>query len=113
MFTRSKETTDRLTGMAGRRRARGSVAHPEIYRWYGAVRDIDMALLGDRIADVADLRARLRTLEREVAEVHVPLSYAGEQYHLRLHIRLLQERLEALGAQRRVEHAQRRLADRR
>jgi TRAP transporter TAXI family solute receptor len=69
----------------------------KIYRWYGAVRDIDLELLADRIADVADLRARLRTLEREVADVQVPLSSAGEQYHLRLHIRLLQERLDALG----------------
>jgi hypothetical protein len=85
----------------------------KIYRWYAAVRDIDMELLGHRTVDVADLRARLRTLEREVAEVHVPLSYAGEQYHLRLHIRLLQERLETLGAQQRAEHAQRRLAERR
>jgi len=85
----------------------------KIYRWYGAVRDIDMELLGDRTVDVADLRARLRTLEQEVAGVHVPLSYAGEQYHLRLHIRLLQERLEALGAQQRGERAQRRLAERR
>jgi hypothetical protein len=77
------------------------------------VRDIDMELLGDGIVDVANLRARLRTLEREVAEVHVPLSYAGEQYHLRLHIRLLQERLEALAAQQRAVHTQPRLADRR
>jgi TRAP transporter TAXI family solute receptor len=85
----------------------------KIYRWYGAVRDIDMELLEDGTVDVADLRARLRTLEREVAGVHVPLSYAGEQYHLRLHIRLLQERLDALGAQQRVGHAERRLSGRR
>jgi TRAP transporter TAXI family solute receptor len=85
----------------------------KIYRWYGAVRDIDMALLDDRNVDLADLRERLRTLEREVADVHVPLSYAGEQYHLRLHIRLLQERLEARGMQQRAQYAPRRLADRR
>jgi TRAP transporter TAXI family solute receptor len=85
----------------------------KIYRWYGAVRDIDMDLLEDRSVDVADLRERLRTLEREVAGVHVPLAYAGEQYHLRLHIRLLQERLEGLAAQPRAElHVPRRLADR-
>jgi hypothetical protein len=37
---------------------------------------------------------RLKELEREVASVSVPLSYAGELYHLRLHIGFLQERLE-------------------
>jgi hypothetical protein len=52
------------------------------------VRDIDMELFGDPIVDVADLRARPR-----------------------MHIRLLQERLEGSGAQQCAEHAPRRLAD--
>jgi len=42
---------------------------------------------------------RLEELEREVASVSVPLSYAGELYHLRLHIGFLQEKLEKLAGQ--------------
>jgi TRAP transporter TAXI family solute receptor len=64
-----------------------------IYRWYAAVRDVDMMLLSGTIEDEGAIRNRLLALEREVASVSVPLAYAGEQYHLRLHIRLLQERL--------------------
>jgi hypothetical protein len=67
-----------------------------IYRWYGAVRDVDTRLLSGTPADLPSIRHRLQTLEREVASVSVPLAYAGEQYHLRLHIRLLQERVDRL-----------------
>jgi TRAP transporter TAXI family solute receptor len=65
-----------------------------IYRWYAAVREIDTMLLSGTAEEPASIRERLLALEREVASVSVPLAYAGEQYHLRLHIRLLQERLD-------------------
>ena len=65
-----------------------------IYRWYAAVREIDRVLLSDTREDLQSLRDRLGVIEREVASVSVPLAYAGEQYHLRLHLRLLQERLD-------------------
>jgi hypothetical protein len=42
---------------------------------------------------------RLKELEREVASVSVPLSYAGELYHLRMHISFLQEKLEKLAGE--------------
>jgi hypothetical protein len=45
-------------------------------------------------SDVASLRSRLHALESDVASVSVPLAYTGEQYHLRLHIHLLQEELD-------------------
>ncbi|MQA29581.1 MAG: TAXI family TRAP transporter solute-binding subunit [Luteitalea sp.] len=64
-----------------------------IYRWYAAVREIDTMLLSGTTGDEELIRDRLLALEREVASVSVPLAYAGEQYHLRLHVRLLQERL--------------------
>jgi TRAP transporter TAXI family solute receptor len=64
-----------------------------VYRWYAAVRDIDLAISSDE-PDVASLRSRLDALESDVASVSVPLAYTGEQYHLRLHIRLLQEELD-------------------
>ena len=67
-----------------------------IYRWYAAVREIDLRLLSETPEGLESIRHRLRELEREVASVSVPLAYAGEQYHLRLHIRLLQERLDML-----------------
>jgi hypothetical protein len=64
-----------------------------VYRWYAAVRDIDLAISSEE-PNVSSLRRRLRALESDVASVSVPLAYTGEQYHLRLHIRLLQEELE-------------------
>jgi TRAP transporter TAXI family solute receptor len=64
-----------------------------IYRWYATVRDIDLAISSED-ADVATLRDRLHALESDVASVSVPLAYTGEQYHLRLHIHLLQEELD-------------------
>ena len=64
-----------------------------VYRWYAAVRDIDLAISSEE-PDVASLRSRLHALESDVASVSVPLAYTGEQYHLRLHIHLLQEELD-------------------
>jgi TRAP transporter TAXI family solute receptor len=65
-----------------------------IYRWYAGVRTIDLRLLDDdESVDRRQLLEELTDLEREVASVAVPLAYAGELYHLRLHIQLLRERL--------------------
>ena len=66
-----------------------------VYRWYAAVRDIDLAISSEQ-SDAVSLRSRLRALESDVASVSVPLAYTGEQYHLRLHIHLLQEELDRL-----------------
>ena len=66
-----------------------------IYRWYAAVRDIDMEISSPS-PDVESLRKRLVALESDVASLSVPLAYTGEQYHLRLHIQLLREELERL-----------------
>jgi uncharacterized protein len=75
-----------------------------VYRWYAAVRDIDLAI-SSNAPDVALLRSRLLALESDVASVSVPLAYTGEQYHLRLHIRLLQEELDRLEDRSRIELA--------
>jgi TRAP transporter TAXI family solute receptor len=64
-----------------------------VYRWYAAVRDIDLAISSEH-ADAVSLRRRLHGLESEVASVSVPLAYTAEQYHLRLHIQLLQQELD-------------------
>jgi hypothetical protein len=80
----------------------------KIYRWYAAVREIDSMFQNETMAgDAESVVNRLKELEREVASVSVPLSYAGELYHLRLHIGFLQEKLEKLAGQapRNVEKA--------
>jgi hypothetical protein len=71
----------------------------KIFRWYAAVREIDAMIQEEAFAGAADVQSaikRLKALEREAAAVSVPLSYAGELYHLRLHIAFLQEKLEKL-----------------
>jgi len=68
----------------------------KIYRWYAAVREIESSIQEEKIsADAASLINRLSELDRQVASVSVPLSYAAELYHLRLHIRFLQEKCKA------------------
>ena len=67
----------------------------KIYRWYTEVRRIDLTVRKNADAGEAQtLLSQLAELEREVASVSVPLSYAGELYNLRLHIGLLQSELE-------------------
>ncbi|MEW8013330.1 MAG: TAXI family TRAP transporter solute-binding subunit [Candidatus Sedimenticola endophacoides] len=64
-----------------------------IYRWYREVLSIDRDLDSEK----TDLRAAigdLDAIDREVAKVSVPLSYAEELYDLRLHIALVREKLE-------------------
>ena len=72
----------------------------KIYRWYSALRDIDKKIvLGLAGAELDKELARLRDISRQVAFVEVPLSYMEEFYHLRLHLRMLQEQLEKMRAQ--------------
>lgn len=69
----------------------------KIYRWYAIVREIDLTVQKKvKVIDAQSLLNRLTELEGEVASVTVPLSYTGELYNLRLHIRLLQDELEKL-----------------
>lgn len=70
-----------------------------IYRWYAGVRAIDARLLAEPAGDRESILRQLQQLEREVASISVPLAYTGELYHLRLHIRFLQERLSTRGVQ--------------
>jgi TRAP transporter TAXI family solute receptor len=77
-----------------------------VYRWYAAVRDIDLAMSSEQ-PDVSSLRRRLHTLASDVASVSVPLAYTGEQYHLRLHIHLLEEELDRREKGRKTDHVAR------
>ena len=68
----------------------------KIYKWYAAVREVESSIQQDKVSgDPASLINRLSELDRQVASVSVPLSYAAELYHLRLHIRFLQEKLQS------------------
>jgi uncharacterized protein len=68
----------------------------KIYKWYAAVREVESSIQEGKVSgDPASLINRLSELDRQVASVSVPLSYAAELYHLRLHIRFLQEKLQS------------------
>lgn len=59
----------------------------KIYRWYRVLREIDQKLRDARPdADFSQEIAKLVSLEHELTEVTVPLSYMEEFYNLRLHV---------------------------
>jgi len=65
----------------------------KIYRWYQSLEKIDLAMAdGSKSDDV--LRDELDTIDREVVQVHVPLSFANQLYDLRQHIELVKRRLD-------------------
>ena len=68
-----------------------------IYRWYAALREIDAVTEQEANAENAEAALkRLKEVDKEVASVSVPLSYAGELYNLRLHIGFIEEKLAKL-----------------
>lgn len=64
-----------------------------IYRWYKEVLAIDHQLFKPE-ADLEQARSALARIEYEVSHIEIPLSYAEELYDLRLHISLIQQKLE-------------------
>lgn len=65
----------------------------KIYRWYKKLRDIEAA--ADKAgADLSALAADADALQRQIGKVKVPLSYAGDLYHLRLHAQFVAARLK-------------------
>ena len=76
----------------------------KIYVWYAALRDIDQKLATGLSGAELDLDiARLRDIEHQVTYVKVPLSYMDEFYHLRLHLKMVQDNLQNLRAQQGTE----------
>ena len=67
----------------------------KIYRWYRVLREIDQrqAETGARKSRRADLN-QLNTLEKELNDINVPLSYMAEFYHLREHLELIRRRVQ-------------------
>ena len=65
-----------------------------IYRWYDELLELDGNVRENTGDDaVKNVLAALDTMENDVRVVEVPLSYAEELYHLRLHIDLLRKQL--------------------
>jgi uncharacterized protein len=72
----------------------------KIYLWYSDLREIDQRLAAGLSGPELDQElARLNDIEHQVAYVDVPLSYMEEFYHLRLHLRMLQQHLAGLRTQ--------------
>lgn len=67
-----------------------------IFLWYRDVMTVEARALGGE--EPAALAAGLAELDREISQVEVPLSYAEELYHLRLHIQFVREGLERRAA---------------
>lgn len=67
-----------------------------IYRWYVQLRLIDLEIETSVTTQtkVQALGKRLAEIESEAAQLDIPLSYSDQLYNLRLHIRLLAQKLE-------------------
>lgn len=69
-----------------------------IYPWYREVLAIDrLAYDSEANLDISDVLTKLSQIERDVANIRVPLSFTEELYDLRLHISMVRERLEKPG----------------
>jgi TRAP transporter TAXI family solute receptor len=72
----------------------------KIYRWYRDLNVVDRGLYEEAaLPRVGRYLAELDKMEQEVAKVSVPLSYAEELYHLRVHINLVQKKLRQIQRQ--------------
>ncbi len=68
----------------------------KIIRWYKEVQVLDKALDEDDAGARLDhFASEMERIEREVTQVQVPLGYADQLYNLRLHIGLVQRKLES------------------
>jgi TRAP-type uncharacterized transport system substrate-binding protein len=77
---------------------------PPTYRWrvrkriyshYRYLFDVETALLNHPDREVLDLcTSKIDRIERELSEVNVPLSYADQLYHLRMHVRFVKQRVD-------------------
>jgi TRAP transporter TAXI family solute receptor len=64
-----------------------------IYRWYAILRQLDQFIRNGDPVVLDDCKKKLNTMENELIDVKVPLSYMEEFYNLRLHLDLVQRRL--------------------
>ena len=65
-----------------------------VYRWYGRVREIELHLPEYSVAEIDEHIATLEALQQQLTEtINVPTSYLHTFYSLRVHLRLVIERL--------------------
>lgn len=71
-----------------------------IYRWYKQVDEIDQELgQNPNHGALQSMLKRVHDIEHDIREVHVPLSYMEDLYHLRLHVELIESKVrQALSA---------------
>jgi hypothetical protein len=75
-----------------------------IFHWYKDLQTVDLKVLESQSSETFDAcMTELERIEREVIQVSVPLTYAGELYSLRLHIAHVRRNLCTLMAKYRGE----------
>lgn len=68
----------------------------KIYTWYRVLRQVDQARKqSDGFDDAAPFIEQLKQVERELAEISVPLSFMEEFYNLRWHVAFVLKQLES------------------
>lgn len=69
----------------------------KIYLWYAELRKIDqLAIHGMSVSEAKQSLNDLQSLEQQIADVGVPLSYMEEYYNLRLHLNLVRTRVHSV-----------------
>jgi len=65
-----------------------------IFRWYGALRDIEeRALAATAPAERAEVMRELDRVDAEVGKIQIPLGYGESHYNLRMHIQFIRRML--------------------
>lgn len=71
----------------------------KVFRWYDSLWTLDMRLSSSlSSAELESSERHMRELERDLERVRVPASYMSEYYDLRVHAKLVRERLDAAKA---------------
>lgn len=69
----------------------------KVFRWYDSLWTLDMRLSSALSrSELESSERQMRELERDLERVRVPASYMSEYYNLRLHAKLVRERLNAV-----------------
>ncbi|QJB55868.1 TAXI family TRAP transporter solute-binding subunit [Pseudodesulfovibrio sp. zrk46] len=75
-----------------------------IFKWYKHLKELDIEAYDITTLEQAqNMRARLEELDRQVMETSVPLSYSDYIYSLRLHVHLIQDRLDKIDFDKKAE----------
>ncbi|MBI9079258.1 MAG: TAXI family TRAP transporter solute-binding subunit [Pseudodesulfovibrio sp.] len=68
-----------------------------IFKWYKDLKELDIAAYDTTSSQEAEtMLQQLEQLDRQVMETSVPLSYTDHIYSLRIHIRMIQDRLKTV-----------------